>query len=332
MPIGDHPTQRCGLTTRITITRRALLRAGLGSGLALLAGSSTAATKKPTGTIARGSEEPMTNKLKVSVVQFRSGTDLSDNTLRHCKLIEQCAREGSRVVVFPECSLTGFTDDAVTKVGQTELTKAESTLCAAAKEAGVYAIVGAPTKAEKLIYNSALVITPKGEIIERYHKVHLAGEKWATPGDHISVFPIDGVLCSIIICHDERYPELVRLPVIAGARVVFYISCESGLNEEHKIAPYRAQVMARAVENGVYLVHSNAPADKEGNGGSHGQSRIVKPDGNLIHEAGIREEEVISAELDIIKASGAYARMSTECPFLRDWWTAGVGKVRKVSG
>ena len=269
-------------TMKTTITRRTLLRAGLGAGSLLLAGISTAATDKPGPTTARRLQETMTNKLKVSVVQLRSGSDLSENTLRHCKLLEQCAREGSRVVVFPECSLTGFFDEAVIKVSPTELAAAEATLCDAAKAAGVYAIVGAPTKAGKLIYNSALVITPKGEIIERYHKVHLAGEKWATPGDHISVFPIDGVLCSIIICHDERYPELVRLPVIAGARVVFYISCESGLKEEHKIAPYRAQVMARAVENGVYLVHSNAPADKEGKGGSHGQSRIVKPDGNLI--------------------------------------------------
>ena len=142
----------------------------------------------------------------------------------------------------------------------------------------------------------------KDAIIERYHKVQLA-ETWPAEGDHLSVFPIDGVRCSIIICHDERYPELVRLPVLAGARVIFYISHESGIRSEQKIDPYRAQIQARAVENTVYVVHANAPANNDLTG-SHGQSRIVAPDGRIIHEASMFEEEVVTATLDLSRATG----------------------------
>ena len=85
-----------------------------------------------------------------------------------------------------------------------------------------------------------------GKVRERYHKVQLA-EAWPDPGDHLSVFRLKGVPCSIIICHDERYPELVRLPVLAGSRVVFYLSHESPISQEHKLGPYRAQIQARAV-------------------------------------------------------------------------------------
>ena len=59
----------------------------------------------------------------------------------------------------------------------------------------------------------------------------LAGEKWATPGNHIAFFELEGVPSTVIICHDERYPELVRLPAIQVVRVVYY-SCESAMAEE----------------------------------------------------------------------------------------------------
>ena len=178
------------------------------------------------------------------------------------------------------------------------------------------------------LYNSAVVITPHGEILARYHKVQLA-ESWPVAGEELLVFKIDGVPASIIICHDERYPELVRLPVLAGARLVFYVSHESGLDKESKIAPYRAQIQARAVENTVYVVQANAPANPDATG-SHGQSRLIAPDGNLIEEASMFGEEVISATLDMEKATGHQAQQSIERGPLGDWWRAGVAKVRII--
>ena len=67
----------------------------------------------------------------------------------------------------------------------------------------------------------------------------------------MAFFELEGAPSTVIVCHDERYPELVRLPAIAGARIIYYVSSESGISEESKLAPYRAQMMARAVENGM---------------------------------------------------------------------------------
>src|SRR5438105_1650261 len=86
-----------------------------------------------------------------------------------------------------------------------------------------------------------------------------------------SSFDVEDGPSTVIVCHDERYPELVRLPAIAGARVVYYISHESDMREENKLPGYRAQMMARAVENGVYVVAANAPGNADLTG-SHGQS------------------------------------------------------------
>jgi predicted amidohydrolase len=165
-------------------------------------------------------------------------------------------------------------------------------------------------------------------IAERYHKIQLA-EPWPTPGDHLSVVRVEGVPCSIIICHDERYPELVRLPVLAGSRVVFYVSHESGVRQERKLGPYRAQIQARAVENSVYIVQANAPANEDLSG-SHGQSRVIAPDGNIVQEASMFDEDVLITELDLARATGDNARRSLDRGPLADWWTEGVKRVRMI--
>lgn len=275
--------------------------------------------------------EPVTGppkSLKVAAVQFRSGRDLDRNVAGITAHIRRLGERGVRVAIFPECALTGYFEDVVKATTAERLADAERQVADACREAGLYAVVGTPFRDGERLYNSATVIDPSGRVIERYHKVRLA-EPWPTPGDHLSVFRVDGVPCSIIICHDERYPELVRLPVLAGARVVFYVSHESGVRQEAKLGPYRAQIQARAVENTVYIVHANAPANDDLTG-SHGQSRIIAPDGNIVHEASMFGEEVVTADLDLGRATAANARNSMNRGPLADWWKEGVERVRVI--
>jgi predicted amidohydrolase len=266
--------------------------------------------------------------LHVAAVQMRSTRDLSANVEHTIDLLRRCRSQGVEVAVFPECSLSGYFDDAILRLTAEQLVDAEKKIADACRELNINAIIGSPVRDGDKLYNSALVISANGKVIERYHKVQLA-ESWPTPGDHLSTFPIAGVPCSNIICHDERYPELVRLPVLAGARVVFYLSHESPLQQEHKLAPYRAQIQARAAENGVFVVHANAPANKDATG-SHGQSRIIDPNGNLIGEASMFQEEVVVAKLDLKKATAGNALRSISRGPLRDWWKEGLKQVRRI--
>jgi predicted amidohydrolase len=266
--------------------------------------------------------------LTVATVQMRSTRDLADNVTRIEKQIKDCASKGARVVVFPECALSGYFEDAIEQLSAEALAEAEKKVAAACEASAVYAIVGTPTRDGKKLLNSAVVFSPTGKIIERYHKIQLA-ERWPEGGTHLSVFRIDDVPCSIIVCHDERYPELVRLPVLAGAKVIFYVSHESGLREEHKIGPYRAQIQARAVENTVFVIQANAPANKDATG-SHGHSRIIAPDGNILHEASIFGEETLHSRLELAKATRSNARNSLERGPLREWWREGLKHVRMI--
>lgn len=266
--------------------------------------------------------------LRVAAVQFRSSRDLDRNVAGITARIRRLAEQGVRLVVFPECALTGYFEDVATSTTAERLADAERRVADACRGAGIYAIIGSRYRDGEKIYNSATVIDPSGKVVERYHKIQLA-EPWPTPGDHLSVFRVDGVPCSIIICHDERYPELVRLPVLAGARVVFYLSHESGIRQESKLGPYRAQIRARAVENTVYVVQANAPANDDLSG-SHGQSRVIAPDGNIVQEASMFGEEVAMADLDLGRATAANARRSLERGPLADWWQEGLRRVRII--
>lgn len=277
--------------------------------------------------LALGSEDKV-DFLTVATVQMRSTRDLSENVAMIEKHIKDCASKGARVVAFPECALSGYFEDTIKQLSTEALGEAEKKIAAACEKAGIYAIVGAPTREAGKLLNSALVFSPTGKIIERYHKIQLA-ERWPEGGTHLSVFKIDDVPCSIIICHDERYPELVRLPVLAGAKVIFYVSHESGLREERKIGPYRAQIQARAVENTVFVIQANAPANKDATG-SHGQSRIIAPDGNIVSEASIFGEETLHSRLDLAKATRSNARNSVDRGPLGDWWREGIKRVRMI--
>ncbi|HJT79394.1 MAG TPA: carbon-nitrogen hydrolase family protein [Gemmataceae bacterium] len=264
--------------------------------------------------------------LRVAAVQMRSSRDLADNVARIRKHLRRGAADGVRVVVFPECALTGYFDDLIPKVSAAQLDAAERQVAQECRASHVWAVVGTPCRQGGKLFNSAVVFDPDGKVRERYHKVQLA-ESWPDPGDHLSVFHVEGVPCSIIICHDERYPELVRLPVLAGARVIFYLSHESGLRQESKLLPYRAQIQARAVENTVFVVQANAPANADATG-SHGQSRVIAPDGNLLGEASLFGEDVVTATLDLKRATAANARNSLHRGPLTDWWRDGVKRVR----
>lgn len=296
-------------------------------GAAMIVGAHNWALVRGAEPVAATSSPP--SQLRVAAVQMRSTRDLATNVRKICDHLARCAKDGVRVVVFPECALTGYFDDDFMRTFSTEqLADAEHEVAEVCHAHHVYAIIGTPSRDGNRLYNSAVVITPSGKILARYDKIQLA-ETWPTAGDQLLVFRIDGVPASIIICHDERYPELVRLPVLAGARIVFYLSHESGLAKESKLAPYRAQIQARAVENTVYIVQANAPANADAKG-SHGQSRLIAPDGNLIDEASIFGEDVLVATLDMERATGRQAQQSVDRGPLGDWWRAGIAKVRQI--
>ncbi|HEU0123407.1 MAG TPA: carbon-nitrogen hydrolase family protein [Bryobacteraceae bacterium] len=266
-----------------------------------------------------------TVNLRVAAVQFRSSFDIAGNTARIVEKLESLAADGVDVAVFPECAVTGYHTGPTMDATAEQLAAAETQIGQTCARRKIAAIVGSVYRAGERVYNVAVVFDENGRVVERYGKLYLAGEKWAVPGNHMALFSLRGVLSTVIICHDERYPELVRLPAIAGARVVYYISHESGMKQEEKLPGYRAQMMARAVENQMYAVAANAPGNVADNSGSHGQSRIIKDDGNVLREASIYGEDVLTETLPI---RPGFLRRPLE-GITAGWWREGLAQLQR---
>ena len=156
-----------------------------------------------------------------------------------------------------------------------------------------------------------LIIDETGTVVGRYAKTWRANEPWYVAGTGPVIFTVAGVDATCIICHDLRYPELVRLGVAAGARIVFIANNEAGLDREDKQLGYRSMQIARATESMVFAVMANAPADARRFGrpnSSHGNSKIIDPLGNVLDEAGWFEERLVTAAIDLTAADGSPPR------------------------
>jgi predicted amidohydrolase len=102
---------------------------------------------------------------------------------------------------------------------------------------------------------------------------------------------------------------------------------------EYKLSAYRAMPIARATENSIFLVMANAPADADdlqSPSQSHGNSKIVHPDGNVLVEAGFFEERLVIADVDLADATGAMALRAVEDEtVLRVWMQQGLALVER---
>ena len=248
--------------------------------------------------------------------------------------MEEAASRDVDVVVFPEACLCGYaaSPEYWAAADPADFVAAEGRVIEAAKELGLAVVLGTVHWEDEQLYNSLLVIDKGGLVRGRYAKTHLA-EKWSTPGKHLPIYEVAGVPSCFLVCHDIRYPELVRLPAIAGAQIAYFCSCESGLTSEYKLSAYRAMPISRACENTIYLVMANTPADPDNMRGasqSHGNSKIVDPQGNVMDEAGFFEERLVVADLDLAEATRQMARRAVnDETVLRQWLRDGAELVER---
>ena len=267
--------------------------------------------------------------LRVAACQILTFPSPRESAAKMVQWVEQAAQEEIDVVAFPEAGICGYAAgaDYWERADPKEFAAAEAEVVRAAARLGVAVVLGTAHWEEGRLFNSLLLIDRDGTLRGRYAKTHLA-ERWPAPGRRLLVADLAGVASCFIICHDVRYPELVRLPAIAGAQVCYFCSNEGSVLNERKLSAYRAMPIARATENSIYVVMANAPAnpdDLHSKSQSHGNSKIVHPDGSVLEEAGFFEERLVTATIDLDAANRRIAqRAANDDTILRDWLRAGV--------
>lgn len=273
-------------------------------------------------------------RLRVAAVQMVFANSMSGNLEKIERAARQATQAGADAVLFPECATTGYGFD----FGSLEPGRLRETLRgvgALAAKLGVNLLLGSPVFAGRRLYNGLLVFDRRGRLVHTYAKCQLTDgdRQWFTPGDGLSLFSLDGVPATAIICHERRYPELVRLPVMAGAQIVFHPN--AGLDA---LAVSKAKrrgrdgLPVRAFENAVFYVFANSVGPQGDGKWSAGDSKIVAPDGTFLELADNRHEAVLVHDLDLSRATRKYARDSLAHPrFLASHWRRLLPELRRRS-
>ena len=277
------------------------------------------------------------NEIKVAACQLLTSEDVTANTVKVLEQIEACAEIEVQIAAFPEGCLFGYCcrTDYWERTSPQVFKEAEAEIAEAARRHGIAVVVGSAHHDGENWHNDLAIFNKQGSLKYRYGKTFLAGEKWCINNrGKLPIVKLAGVDCCFIICHDVRYPELVKLPAAMGAQLCIFCSCESGLLSEYKLSAYRAMPISRATENGIYLLMANTPAnpdDIRSPGSSHGNSKIVHPDGNVIKEAGFFGDTIIAETIDLSHANGSQAKRTyDENTILREWFRQGCEFVVKV--
>ena len=103
------------------------------------------------------------------------------------------------------------------------------------------------------LYNIAYLFKRSGEIGKQY-KLHISPneKKWwgVEPGRKIEVFDTDKGKIAIQVCYDIEFPEVSRIAVERGARIIFVPFCTDD-RQSYLRVKYCAQ--ARCVENQIFV-------------------------------------------------------------------------------
>jgi nitrilase len=276
---------------------------------------------------------------KISAVQaapvFLNGPATVDKA---CDLIASAAREGARLVVFPEGFIPTYPDWVwAVPAGETGMLNhlyaellanavtipdgSTEKLCRAARQAGAYVVIGLSERnadaSNASLYNTLLYIDPHGNIMGKHRKlVPTGGERlvWAQ-GDGSTLGVYDTPLGRIggLICW-ENYMPLARFTLYAwGVQIYIAATWDQGdvwLSTLRHIAKEGRVVV---IGNGMVLRKSDIPDSFEfkqrfyshvGEWINSGDSAIVNPDGQFIAGPVHQQEAILYAEINLREISG----------------------------
>ena len=273
------------------------------------------------------------NKIKISTAQFenRSG-DKAYNLSVIEQLTAKAAREGSQVIAFHECSITGYTFARhLSKDQMLELAEfipngpSVERLAEIARKNDMAVLAGLFEKDEHNNLFKAYVCVDQNGLVAKYRKLHPFINPHVLPGNGYCVFDLCGWKCGILICYDNNIIENVRATRLLGADIIFmphvtmctpstrpgagFVDPTLWKNRENDPTSLRLEfdgmkgrdwlmkwLPARAYDNAVYAVFSN-PVGMDDDQLKNGCSMIIDPFGDILAECRSFDDSFVTATL-----------------------------------
>lgn len=199
-------------------------------------------------------------EITVAIVQMKPQLgEPEENLVKMSDMIAQIASQQKvDLLVFPELITSGnelgvrFTDIAQRIPGPTI-----NLIAQRANDYGIFVAFGMVTKekVESVLYNSAILVGPEGDLVEVYNKIHLRGEERMAfrEGFKLPVAETEIGNIGLMLGYDLAYPEVARSLALEGAEL---ICCMANWEATH-IDEWKTYTRARAYENSVYIAGAN---------------------------------------------------------------------------
>ncbi len=265
-------------------------------------------------------------------IQRSEGREIA--VARMVALMERAHRRGAELVVFPELALTTFFPRHFVADAEAEQwfeaampSNATAPLFDAARRLNIGFHLGyAERTPEGRHFNTAILVSPAGDILLKYRKVHLPGhaefdpkravqhleKKYFEVGDlgfpviRAPIGELDGVNMGMMICNDRRWPEAWRVLglqrvelVMLGYNTPSLNQAAAGFEAPHlRVFHSHLSIQAGAYQNATFAV-GVAKAGVEDGCELFGHSIIVNPQGEILAQATSWGDEVIVADCDL---------------------------------
>ena len=240
--------------------------------------------------------------IRIGMAQINSTVgNLSGNTKKIIRLINEARLLGVDLLTFPELAITGYPPEDLLLKPQFIKQNRESLNEIVGHTSDMAVILGF-VDSDGGIYNAAAMIY-NNNLVGVYHKVYLPNygvfdeNRYFQAGTKYPIFIIYGVGIGITICEDMWYetgPSTVQ--AYAGARLLVNISSSPYHAGKGR---YRERMLAtRAADNVAIVAHNNLV------GGQDelifdGNSLIINEKGELIARGKQFQEDLIVADLDM---------------------------------
>ena len=276
--------------------------------------------------------------MKIGIIQQSCSADIDANRLKLTESITHLAHQGAELVVLQELhnSLYFCQVENVDNFDLAEPIPGKSTEIYGQLAKSLHVVIVASLfekRAAGLYHNTAVVFENDGHIAGIYRKMHIPDDPayyekfYFTPGD-LGFHPIKtsvGVL-GVQVCWDQWYPEGARLMALQGADLLIYPtaigfeSSDSVEEQERQRMAWQTIQRGHAVANGLHVITVNRVGHEPDPSGATngiqfwGSSFVAGPQGEIIHESPVTEEDTAIVEIDM-KRSETVRRW---WPFLRD--------------
>jgi predicted amidohydrolase len=246
----------------------------------------------------------MLNRIKIAAVQMEPKLmKVNGNLESMVSAAVNAADNQADLIVFPECSLTGYVFSSrreALSFAQTIPGPSTERFASLCRELKVYVIFGLLEKEGDRLFNAAALVGPQG-LIAGYRKNHLpflGVDRFVDIGDRpfqVHQTPIGNI--GLLICYDIAFPESSRVMTLLGADILaLSTNFPRGRGEK-----YTHVISARAFENRVHVVSANR-VGSEGGCSFAGLSEIVAASGEVLSLASPDKEEIIYGEVSLDSA------------------------------